>query len=184
MSSAEWTGRAAIIESGRHPAEYIAQQLTDFKTGARHPSVGDTSMAKIARALTAEETKATLTYYSRLPRTSWIAVVETATVPQTRVVDSNLRIPIEGTDMEPLGQRIVEVPKFSARTRRRDWHAPFIAYVPLGSVRRGRAFVSSGGARRIGATRFPKASGCSRSACARPRSLTVPGVGKISTGPE
>jgi hypothetical protein len=75
-----------------------------------------------------------------------VTVVETAMVPKTRVVESGLRVPLEPEELEPIGQRIVELPKFPSRSLALDPHAPFIAYVPMGSLRRGRAFVSSGGA--------------------------------------
>jgi len=66
-------------------AEYLTQQLTDFKSGARHASVGNSIMATIARALTAEEAKAAISYFARLPRTPWIAVIEAEMVPKTQL---------------------------------------------------------------------------------------------------
>jgi hypothetical protein len=42
----------------------MTRQLADFKTGARHPSVGITVMTNISRALTPQERDAALTYYS------------------------------------------------------------------------------------------------------------------------
>jgi cytochrome c553 len=129
---------------------YLTLQLADFKIGARHSSVGESAMADIARALTADEAAAAITYYAHLPRTPWITVVETDAVPKTRVVENGLRIPLEPEELEPIGQRIVEVPKYPARTRLSDSHAPFVAYVPKGSIRRGRAFVATGGAQMIG----------------------------------
>jgi cytochrome c553 len=133
-------------------ADYLTQQLVDFKSGARHASVGTSIMATIARALAADEGKAAITYYSRLTRTPWITVVESEMVPKTRVIEGGLRVPLEPEEMEPLGQRIVEVPKFPSRSRLYDSHAPFVAYVPTGSIRRGRAFVSNGGAVMRGTT--------------------------------
>ena len=132
--------------------EYMAQQLLDFKTGARHASVGNSIMAIITRAMTPEETKAAIDYFVQLPRKPWIEVIETAMAPKTRIVEGGLRVPIEPQELEPIGQRIVEVPKFPARSRNYDSHAPFVAYVPMGAVRRGRAFVSSGGEVKRGTT--------------------------------
>ena len=133
-------------------AEYLTQQLADFKSGARHASVGNSIMATISRALTPDEAKAAITYFARLPRTPWITVIEAEMVPRTRIIEGNLRIPVEPPQMEPLGLRIVEVPKFPARSRAYDAHAPFVAYVPMGSIRRGRALVSTGGAVMRGTT--------------------------------
>jgi cytochrome c553 len=133
-------------------AEYLTQQLADFKSGARHASVGNSIMATIARAMTAEETKAAIDYFSQLPRTPWITIIEGEMVPKTRIIEGGLRVPLEPQEMEPLGQRVIEVPKFPVRSRAYDAHAPFVAYVPMGSIRRGRALVSSGGAVMRGTT--------------------------------
>ncbi len=126
--------------------DYIVLQLADFKMGSRHASVGDTPMAAIARAMTADEVAAAANYYSALTRSPWVTVVEADMAPKTRIVENGLRIPLEPEQLEPIGDRIVEVPKYPARTRLGDPHAPFVAYVPMGSIRRGRAFVASGGA--------------------------------------
>jgi len=121
---------------------YTYQQIEDsFAPADWYPNEH-----RIARALTAEEAKAAITYFARLPRTPWIAVIEAEMVPKTRIIEGNLRVPLEPQELEPLGQRIVEVPKFPVRTRAYDAHAPFVAYVPMGSLRRGRALVTSGGA--------------------------------------
>jgi len=133
-------------------AEYMSLQLADFRTGARHASVGDSPMAAIARALTPEEAKAAVEYFAGLPRTPWVTVIESAMAPRTRVVEGGLRVPLEPEQLEPIGQRIVEVPKFPSRSAVLDPRAPFVAYVPVGSLRRGRAFVSSGGAVMRGTT--------------------------------
>jgi cytochrome c553 len=127
-------------------AEYFTMELANFKNGSRHSSVGETPMATIARALTPEEATAAAAYYSNLPRLPWVTVVEADMVPKTRIVENGVRVPLEPADLEPIGQRIVEVPKFPERMRGSDPSSPFIAYVPTGSIRRGRAFVSTGGA--------------------------------------
>jgi cytochrome c553 len=48
--------------------------------------------------------------------------------------------------MEPIGQRIIETPENLERTELRDDHSGFIAYVPVGSVKKGQALVATGGA--------------------------------------
>ena len=126
--------------------EYFMMELANFKTGARHASLGETPMAAIARALTSEEAMAAATYYSGLERLPWITVVEADMVPQTRLLDNGVRVPLEAAALEPIGQRIIEVPQFPARMRGTDPNSPFIAYVPTGSIRRGRTFVATGGA--------------------------------------
>jgi cytochrome c553 len=56
-------------------------------------------------------------------------------------------IPIEGpgAGTEPLGQRIIEVPENPEHTELlRDPHSGFIAYVPVGSIKKGEALVTNG----------------------------------------
>ena len=54
--------------------------------------------------------------------------------------------PAGGT--EPIGNRIITVPEDQGRARSRDPHSGFIAYVPLGSIARGKALVETGGSGR------------------------------------
>jgi cytochrome c553 len=119
--------------------------LADFRTGERHSSVGNSIMVTISRGMTAEEAHAAVTYYSTLRRRSWIKIVESDMAPKTESVEGGLRVPREPAELEPLGTRIVEVPQFPARTRLYDSRAGFMAYVPPGSVSRGKSFVASGG---------------------------------------
>ena len=126
-------------------ADYMARQLADFKTGARHSSVGNSIMATITRAMTAEEAQAAVTYYSKLRRRAWLKVVEGTTAPKTEIVEGGLRIQREPEALEPLGERIVEVPQYRERTRLYDSRAGFVAYVPAGAINRGKDFVATGG---------------------------------------
>ena len=126
-------------------ADYMARQLVDFKTGARHSSVGNSIMATITRAMTADEAQAAVSYYSKLRRRPWLKVVEGAMAPKTEIVEGGLRIQREPEALEPLGERIVEVPQYRERTRLYDSHAGFVAYVPAGAIKRGKDFVATGG---------------------------------------
>jgi len=77
---------------------------------------------------------------------AWIKVVETSTVPKTRLA-GGMFLPLEGEATEPLGQRIIEVPDNVERTETlRDPHSAFTAYVPVGSVKKGETMVKTGGA--------------------------------------
>ena len=53
--------------------------------------------------------------------------------------------PLEGQEMEPLGNRVMEMPEDLERTELRDSKSSFIAYVPPGSIKRGEALVNNGG---------------------------------------
>src|SRR6202035_2967690 len=71
------------------PAAYIYQQINDFRAGTRKSSeprmTPPATMIVIASVATDEEVKAAAEYFSRLKLKPWIRVVETATVPKTRV---------------------------------------------------------------------------------------------------
>jgi cytochrome c553 len=71
------------------PAEYIVQQVADFKSGARRSSEPNSLpinlMMAVAKAATDAEVKAAADYFSTLKPRPWIRVVESATVPKTHV---------------------------------------------------------------------------------------------------
>jgi cytochrome c553 len=82
--------------------------------------------------------------------TRWIRVVETDLVPKTRI-DGNLFLPISQAKTEPIAGRIVEVPEDEEQAETyRNPHSGFIAYVPVGSLRKGKDLVTTGGARVVG----------------------------------
>ena len=68
--------------------EYIVQQLTDFKNGLRKTSdprkLNTGLMAGFAKNMTDDEIKAAAKYFSAIPATPWIKVVESDTAPKTR----------------------------------------------------------------------------------------------------
>jgi cytochrome c553 len=70
--------------------EYFVRQLMDFRGGARRTSdqrKGNTdSMAGFARAMTDEEITAAAKYFTSIPATPWITVVEGGTAPKTKAV--------------------------------------------------------------------------------------------------
>jgi cytochrome c553 len=132
------------------PTAYFMQQLADFRNDARKsadPRKGNTNvMIQIAKAMTDVEMKAAADYFGSMKWTPWIKVVETSTVPKTRLA-GGMFLPLEGEATEPLGQRIIEVPDNVERTETlRDPHSAFTAYVPVGSVKKGETMVKTGGA--------------------------------------
>jgi cytochrome c553 len=134
------------------PAEYIIQQMKDFRDGRRIGSepriVGPSLMIAIAKAATDQEVRAAAEYFSSVPLKPWIRVVEADTVPVTRLA-SVLYVVVEGGGTEPIGQRIVEVPENYAATELRDGGSGFVAYVPPGSIRAGETLVTTGGGKTI-----------------------------------
>jgi cytochrome c553 len=134
------------------PVSYFIHQMQDFRTGLRR-SVDSAKqntnlMIAYAKAMTDEEIKSVAEYFGAMPWSAgtnpWIKVVETDRVPKTRL-SSGLYIPIEGAGTEPLGDRIIEVPEHPERTEvQRDPRSGFIAYVPFGTLRKGKVLVETG----------------------------------------
>lgn len=130
------------------PAAYIRQQMADFKSGARQTSVPgrnpDRMVREVATAITSEEVGIAADYFSALRPRSAVRVVEALQVPRTRVVDWHLAV-ASTPGLEPLGNRIIEVPENLEQFERRDGRSRWIAYVPPGSVQQGRQLATSGG---------------------------------------
>ena len=101
-------------------------------------------MIALSREVTEAEVAAAAEYFSTIVPRSNISVVETASVPRPFATGWHLAT-TESAEREPLGQRIVEVPEDLERFESRDARARFIAYVPPGSVERGRALAATGG---------------------------------------
>jgi len=98
-------------------------------------------MVNIGKAATDEEVRAAAEYFSKLKLKPWIRVVETANVPKTRI-EGGMFIPMEDGSMEPIGNRIIEVPENLERTELRDDASSFIAYAPVGSIKKGEALAN------------------------------------------
>jgi cytochrome c553 len=129
------------------PVSYFIQQMNDFRNGLRksaEPRKTNTNvMITIAKAMTPEEIKASAEYFGAMKWTPWIRVVETATVPKM-VSRGGIWIPVEGGPSEPIGTRVVETPENPERTEiLRDPRSGFIAYVPVGSIKKGETLANS-----------------------------------------
>jgi cytochrome c553 len=132
------------------PVGYFKQQVEDFKSGARTSAIAETLphawMLKALRTVNDAEIDEAARYFAALPQppASRTKVVETDTVPTTKV--SGWILVPDGTEkMEPLGQRIVETAVDYSRTALRDSNAGYIAYAPIGSMKKGEALVTTGG---------------------------------------
>lgn len=147
------------------PVQYFIQQLNDFRDGKRKSAeprkANVQGMIDIAKALTEEEMHAAAEYFGSMPWTPWIRVVETETVPKMRI-QGGIHIPLAGNEREPIGSRIIETPENPEHTEvLRDPRSGFIAYVPVGSVKKGEALVTTGGGKitRCGACHGPDLKG-------------------------
>jgi cytochrome c553 len=131
------------------PVSYFIQTMADFKSEARRsadPRKSNTNlMIAYAKAMTGDEVKAAAEYFAAMPWTPWIKVVETASVPKTRIA-GGMFLRLDGGETEPIGDRIIEVPDDTERTEvLRDPRSGFTAYVPVGSLKKGEALVTTGG---------------------------------------
>jgi cytochrome c553 len=131
------------------PAEYIVQQVTDFRNGTRKSSelqsLPVNLMIAVSKAVSDADLKIAAEYFSALQPKPWIRVVEANTVPKTHAAGWML-VASEAGATEPIGQRIIEMPADLERTELRDAGSGFVAYVPAGSIRQGEALVTTGGA--------------------------------------
>ncbi len=129
------------------PAEYIIQQVSHFRSGARKSSVSSLPpklMIATAEGVSDADLKVAAAYFSSLQPRSWIRVVEAATVPKTRVLGFML-VPDGTGEDEPIGNRVIEMPEDVPRTELRDSRSGFVAYVPPGSLSRGAWLATTGG---------------------------------------
>lgn len=124
---------------------YITQQIEEFRSGRRQcavpPSIPCRSlMNRMAQAASDSEVKAAAEYFSRLPYRSRIKVIEAAMVPKM-TVQGFVFARADGSEQEPIGERILEVPDSLAEFDAGDWRTPITAYVPPGSIARGKLLV-------------------------------------------
>ncbi|MCX7281021.1 MAG: c-type cytochrome [Alphaproteobacteria bacterium] len=121
-------------------ADYLARQLREFKSGARHSAEprkkNAQQMVDIAKAMTDGEITEAASYYASLPPTVPIKVVQAVMVPQMRSQEG-MWLPHESGAREPIGMRIIETPANVDREQLRDPHAGFITYVPRGALAKG-----------------------------------------------
>jgi len=142
-------GRPENAPISGYPVAYFIQQMTDFRNGDRKsadPNKANTkAMMAYAKIMTDDEVRAAAEYFGAMKWTPWIKVVETSTVPKTRIA-GGMFLPLESGEKEPLGQRIIEVPENTEATEvLRDPRSGFIAYVPPGSIRKGQELATGGG---------------------------------------
>jgi len=135
------------------PKNYILQQFDAFERGDRHSAdrrkVNTNEMSRMPHWMTDTEKQQAAEYFSSLPYRSWVRVVETDEVPQVRAA-GGLMIPIEGSPPMQIGRRIIEVPAIPERMElHRDPRVGFITYVPIGSLAKGEALVTTGGGKTI-----------------------------------
>jgi cytochrome c553 len=128
-------------------ADYFIQQMADFKAGVRKDYA---RMNGIAKELSDQEIREAAEWFASLPRGKWVRVVEAAMVPKTFVGQGRMRfVDPNNAGMEPIGARIIMLPEDQTKARLRDPRSGFVAYVPPGSLAKGRALVNGGGGKTV-----------------------------------
>ncbi len=125
------------------PSNYLVRQMQEYASKLRdEPS----PMSKIAKAMTVEDIKLVADYFAKLKPVSSSKVIEADSVLQTAInPKSMMRLPINNAKNEPLKNRIIEYPENVERVLMRDPRIGFIAYVPKGSIEKGKELAVTGG---------------------------------------
>jgi cytochrome c553 len=128
------------------PQNYMLQQLADFASGTRRiawsgPNApSDAMIALAAHVDPADATAATL-YFSRLSLRQRSRLIESASLPAFKA-NGWTYVPDGRGRTEQLGQRLIEMAPDALRDARRDDELQYNAYVPVGSLARGRAIAT------------------------------------------
>ena len=158
------------------PAKYIERQMAAMRSGARGspwrmPNKPADAMRTVAESATVSEVAIAARYFSRLRPRQRARVVETGTIPRVRPATGLYFLAPEGGE-EPLGERLIEVATDAERHELHDARVEYVAYVPPGSIARGRALATRG---------VPGASGLPgiKSACTSCHGPKLRGVGLV-----
>lgn len=147
-------------------ADYIIEQVAEMRAGRRRSSAPERPGVKLmyqdARLIAPSEIAKAARYYAAQRFRPWVKVVETPSVPLTRqhlfgwfvVVAGNRLEPMStrrpAGAREPIDGRIITVATDAYRSSVYDPDSGVTAYVPPGSVARGRALVMAGGGLTLG----------------------------------
>lgn len=159
-------GRPENAPPAGQPVGYTIQTLRDFRDGKRvsaDPRKPNTpTMTALARAMTEEEMRQSAEYFAAMPWTPWIRVVEADMIPEMHLEQGNMHVPAHSGKTEPLAGRIVEAPEDEYQANMvRNIRSGWVAYVPVGSLARGKALVTTGGSTVVDGRIVPgKTSGC------------------------
>lgn len=129
------------------PADYIIRQMLDISSGARRSASAKPSrpmelMRQMAESSTVTEMRQAATYFAKQKLRYSPRVIESAVVPKTHP-STGLYVKDPGVEFDSLGTRIVEFASDPERHEIRDAAAEYVAYVPPGSIARGRAIATT-----------------------------------------
>jgi cytochrome c553 len=124
--------------------DYIEGQIADFKAGLRHSPITG-KMVAFAKALTPEEAHAAALYFASLKRQKWNRVVEADRMVKVVIGPHGQMLAVPGGGEVPRPYPIVVLQTDPELTEARASKAGFTAYVPVGSLEKGKTFVETGG---------------------------------------
>ena len=128
------------------PESYFKEQLHDLRSGARKASgpeqyLPSQAMLKIAKAMTEEEIDASAKYFAQQKLRRRVYVIESLRIPRAERA-AWIYEEVGGT--EDLEERLLEVTNELPRHERRDDRLEYMAYVPPGSINRGKRLATTG----------------------------------------
>ena len=132
------------------PADYIVRQVTELRSGDRiSPSpawIPAALMRQTAHGVSDADLAAAAAYFAKLPFSSHVQVIEAARTPHAAQAGFAYRFDFDlrKTPPEPIGARIVEGPFNWDLFALRDTRTAYTAFVPSGSIARGRALANRG----------------------------------------
>jgi cytochrome c553 len=140
------TGRPENAALAGESPGYIKQQVLNFRNGDRNGSearrVPQNLMLQISKAVTDAEVEQAAAYFSKVPARSFVKVTESATAPKT-IISGGMLMKAPGGGTDPIGNRIIEVPDDSERAENRDPDVTYTAYIPPGSLAKGKELATS-----------------------------------------
>lgn len=128
------------------PEAYFKEQLHDLRSGARKPAGPEQylptwNMLKIAKAMTDEEIDESAKYFAQQKLRRRVYVIESLRIPRAERA-AWIYEEVGGT--EDLEGRLLEVTNELVRHERRDDRLEYMAYVPPGSINRGKRLATTG----------------------------------------
>jgi cytochrome c553 len=128
------------------PEAYFKEQLHDLRSGARKPAGPEQylptwNMLKIAKAMTDAEIDESARYFAQQKLRRRVYVIESLRIPRAERA-AWIYEEVGGT--EDLEGRLLEVTNELVRHERRDDRLEYMAYVPPGSINRGKRLATTG----------------------------------------
>jgi cytochrome c553 len=142
-------GRPENAPPAGQPVAYTIKQLQDMRDGLRYSAdprkPNSPTMNMLAAAMTDEEMREAAEYFAAMPWTPWMRVIEADLIPEMELEEGNMYITVGKEPTEPLAGRIVETPEDEHEANvLRNPRSGWVVYVPVGSLARGKALVTTG----------------------------------------